>query len=529
MKRLSIALALLLFASGLAYGQAEYLDETFGKGGVVTVQLQNPQSIFPSNLKILPNGDIMHCGSIFYSGDSPKSYVMKHDSDGRIDSSFGKNGYCSFLSNSGYRLFNSYLYFYPDGRLLVYGDKARMDGNQPKPSIVRVLANGTIDTSFGDKGWYVPDSSIMAGTFLQLKVNADGSIIALGFRNTRDTVDFIYTPTITRISSAGINDTSFGVAGTKTVGSQSDSGYVQTAIFYKDNRCIFSCGQRMFSKTGLRMLSADLNGVIDSSFGTDGIIEMQISDDADYITSIVEEPGGKLLCIAERGSDGGRESLIIRVSPDGTVDNSFGNYGVAASPTNVYEYTLTHLALDSSMNILAAGYLYDSARFDYPIISHYHSNGTADSSHGGDGTIKEMSKYMRLIYSTAVQSDGKYLIMGFGYATDDGRGVVRICRINNNGKLAVYPTSKNSSTLISLHPTPSTDNCTVTYTFPSSGNCTMTLRDESGRTVRTFATDKYRTAGKQDEDIDLRGLASGVYFLQVEANGAIQTAKLIKQ
>ncbi|HEY6171792.1 MAG TPA: T9SS type A sorting domain-containing protein, partial [Candidatus Kapabacteria bacterium] len=505
-----------------------YLDETFGDGGVVTAQLQSPQSMFPANLKILPNGDIMHCGTIHHSGDRPKTYIMKHRSDGSVDSSFGDNGYSSFLSN--FRMFNSYLYVYPDGRLLIYGDRVGAFGiDQQKPSIVRVLANGTIDTSFGDSGWYVPDSSILAGTFFQVKVNADGSIIALGSRNTRDTVDFIYTPTITRISSAGRNDTSFGDAGTKIVGTQIDSGHIHTAIFYKDNRCIFSCGQPISSKIGLRMFSTDLNGVIDSSFGTNGVIEMQLSDDVDYITAIAEEPSGKLLCIADRLADGGRESILIRFSPDGTLDNSFGSYGVAASPTYTYEYSLTYLTLDSSMNILAAGHLYDSARYDYPIISHYHGNGTPDSSHGGDGTIKEMSKYMRVIYSIAVQSDGKYLVMGFNYASDDGRAIARICLNNNTGKAAVYPTSKNPSTPVSLHPTPSTDNCTVTYTLPTASKCTITLRDESGREVRTFVQDEYRTAGEHEEELDLRSLPIGAYFLQIVCNGSIQTAKLIKQ
>ncbi|HEY6172609.1 MAG TPA: T9SS type A sorting domain-containing protein, partial [Candidatus Kapabacteria bacterium] len=85
------------------------------------------------------------------------------------------------------------------------------------------------------------------------------------------------------------------------------------------------------------------------------------------------------------------------------------------------------------------------------------------------------------------------------------------------------------SSYITLHPTPSTDYCTVTYTLASSSQCTITLRDESGREVRTYATNQYRTAGEHKEELDLRGLATGVYFLWVEHNGKTETAKLIKQ
>ncbi|HEY6172746.1 MAG TPA: T9SS type A sorting domain-containing protein, partial [Candidatus Kapabacteria bacterium] len=64
---------------------------------------------------------------------------------------------------------------------------------------------------------------------------------------------------------------------------------------------------------------------------------------------------------------------------------------------------------------------------------------------------------------------------------------------------------------------------------PTSTDCSLTLRDESGRAVRTFVTNEFRAVGKHEDELDLRGLATGVYFLSLDHDGKTETVKLIKQ
>lgn len=123
-----------------------------------------------------------------------------------------------------------------------------------------------------------------------------------------------------------------------------------------------------------------------------------------------------------------------------------------------------------------------------------------------------------------VQRDAKYLIAGNARVND--RNAAVLTRMINTGKLKTSTALPSNS--LTLHPTPSTESCTITYTLPTSGGCTMTLRDESGREVRTFVTNEFRTAGEHKEELDLRGLAAGVYFLSLEHDGKIETTKLIK-
>jgi len=156
----------------------------------------------------------------------------------------------------------------------------------------------------------------------------------------------------------------------------------------------------------------------------------------------------------------------------------------------------------------------------------YHSNGSIDSSYGTNSVSQDFPINMN-VRSVAIQSDGKYLVLG-GQDNAGAQGKGILCRINNAGISAV-PHVTTSHSFLSLHPTPSLDNCTLTYTLPSNSQCTIALCDESGKKVRVFAQDEYRTVGEHKDELDLRGLAVGVYFLSIEHDVKTETAKLIKQ
>lgn len=64
---------------------------------------------------------------------------------------------------------------------------------------------------------------------------------------------------------------------------------------------------------------------------------------------------------------------------------------------------------------------------------------------------------------------------------------------------------------------------TLRYSLPNSGVGTMRVFDASGRSVRTYGI----TAANTVVDIDLRGLAAGVYLVRLEARGYRAVSKLV--
>ncbi|HEY6172610.1 MAG TPA: T9SS type A sorting domain-containing protein [Candidatus Kapabacteria bacterium] len=528
MKCITLILAILLFTSALAYGQAGYLDKTFGDGGVVKVAYSNGKQIYPLDIIALDSGKFMHTGWMIDPAKGVNAYiyiyVMKHLSDGRIDSSFGDHGYRLF--GPAYSLTKARLFLCPDGGVLVYGDRWCDSIRLLKPSIVRFTVDGNIDSSFGDNGGYLNIYTPDEGYFEDLKVNADGSILAVGAEQSSDNTGAYYVPTITRITSSGKNDVSFGDNGRKTIDSENKSGYMYGAILYKDQKVIFGCSP-LLQTSPLQMVMTDSDGNIDSSQWGGGRLREKLSDARDFVLALKESAEGAIVCAVGIATNDRTISVVTRFLSNGEIDESFGNFGIPLLPYDNYLPYLYLINIDSNKNTLHAGFIDDSSgRFS--VIMRYNEDGKLDSLYDGSRMNAGLSKYVSQINSIAVQSDGKYLVAGSNNTRNGGWWYAVFCRLNNKPTLNV-PSNTIFSNPITVHPTPSTDNCTVTYTLTASSQCTITLRDESGREVRTFAQDEYRTSGEHKEELDLRGLASGVYFLQIESNGSIQTAKLIKQ
>lgn len=478
--------------------------------------------VYAFDVKILPDDKILLTGRVPASTSTDNMFVAKYSSNGILDTTFGINGYCWFSAISQYTKTN--LYLYPNGRFLVYGGLSKDHSSSIRPSIICYHANGIIDSSFADNGRYTGADFPFSGYFSRLTVQKDSSIVALGTVRKKQSSS-IYMPTITYITSSGKNIEILGDKGTVVVGNGLDTGGMNNAIFYGNDRCIFNCPAYDIPNSQVKILCSYLDGVIDSTFGTNGKIEMQFSDGEEEFDDIIESDKRKLVCSGNLYGSNTKRGILTRFLPTGAIDLSFGEFGVAPEPNDEFLYSLDLIALDSNMKILHAGYKYDSLNVLSSAMLCYNSDGTIDSSWGKNGKNIDLLKYKIDINSVAVQRDGKLLVYGDGW-NDTGRTSI-LFRINGSDKSRVQFKTLASLVSISLHPTPSTDKCTVTYTLPSSGESTMTLRDESGREVKTFMTGEYRTAGKHEDELDLRGLASGVYFLSLEHNGNIETAKVV--
>lgn len=529
MIRITILLALLCFASQYGYAQPGTVDKAFGDNGFVTVK-DSKRQMFPFDIEQLPDGKILHSGWMTDPNNGGYIYLTKHNHNGSIDTTFGYKGMTAFLADGGSNGAN--IYVYPDGRIIIYGGRMDMNVSRYRPSIIRFLANGTVDESFGSHGGFMETSSVAQAQFLKLRVEPDGSMIALGRQYQENITAPVWRATITRIKKNGTLDSSFGLDGVKFVGPENDSGFTRDAIFYQGDHCVFSRTFEGVPTAGAKLFCTDLNGKIDSTFGTNGVISAQFHDAVDFVAGIADGNDEKITCVIGMVvNEAYYKSVVTRFLKDGRIDSSFGDHGVATPPGSEFQQWNYSVTVDSGKNVLTIGYSFDSQQNVYPShITCYDPRGKIDSSFAGDGICELLSIYMPNINTNfnpfTVQRDAKYLIAGNG--TVDGRNAAVLTRMINTGKLHA-PSPSTPLHSVTFYPTPASDNCIATYTLPTSGNCTITLRDESGRQVRTFATSEYRTAGEHTEELDLRGLAAGVYFLQIESGGTTQTAKLIKQ
>ncbi len=187
-----------------------FLDLTFGTAGKIIINptFFSPQANDVYGLKL----DINSSSSILISGiyndmNKPRvGFVMRYNSNGQLDTTFGENGIARF-----YYLEQQIqdLFVLPTQELLVLCDIYTTPPIIPRTTLVKWLPNGQIDTSFANKGYaqlpFGPEGTICRNGFLQ----QDGKVIAFG-------VSFYGTAAkgmMVRFAQNGAVDSTLGING----------------------------------------------------------------------------------------------------------------------------------------------------------------------------------------------------------------------------------------------------------------------------------------------------------------------------
>ncbi|MCE1188984.1 MAG: C10 family peptidase, partial [Ignavibacteria bacterium] len=77
------------------------------------------------------------------------------------------------------------------------------------------------------------------------------------------------------------------------------------------------------------------------------------------------------------------------------------------------------------------------------------------------------------------------------------------------------------------YPNPFNPETRISYTLPSPGVVTVNMYDSRGSLVKNVVTGSVQSAGQHDLQINGQSLASGVYFVRVQYQGAVQSVKII--
>ncbi len=243
-----IAAGQALVASGNSdFALARYLangvlDATFGTGGIVITPF-GPEPDIAQAVAVQLDGKIVVAGYTRSSGVFDFA-VARYDASGTLDSTFGADGKVTIAVGASNDLGHA-LALLPDGKILVAGEVFN-SGTNSDMAVVRLNANGAIDTTFGtagiaivnfasgaDAAWAMAvqpnDKIVLAGTafdgvgrgFALARLNADGSTdtgfgsgYAAGGRATTDITGSVDTATALALRRDG-RIVSAGVAGTQ--------------------------------------------------------------------------------------------------------------------------------------------------------------------------------------------------------------------------------------------------------------------------------------------------------------------------
>lgn len=275
------------------YNENGALDSSFGINGKVTTQVKGFET--PTGIDVQSDGKIVVAGytsNPTENGDLNTVFILRYNSDGSIDKSFGEKGiYQATIVEpiilNGFALSS-------DGNMFIGGNYKV--SNQYAFFIRKVTSAGTIDINFGVNGQSnYPFSGVVGSGLSSIAIQTDNKILAAGHTNK---TGYLGTPTIVRFTENGIVDESFGNNGLvllnlsqgvgadiNDLGLQADGKIVTATRNYDDYPFTYS----NFSTTRLNN-----SGKLDSSFATNG---MQITalDGYANTTTIALQSDGKII------------------------------------------------------------------------------------------------------------------------------------------------------------------------------------------------------------------------------------------
>ncbi len=440
---------LLIFISSKVYSQPGVLDAAFGNKGKVLTAIGFYHSS-ASDAVLQADGKIIVIAAA--QSENTKSFALvRYNVNGTLDNTFGNGG---ILLNSSAPFYSKYLSLalQADEKIIVAGFS---DGNNF--TLSRYNNNGSIDNSFGVNGVSIADFNANSGSVSEVFIKPDGKIVAIG----RVIFPSYSAFGMAQFKQDGSLDSTFGIngkvfvnipvaleEGPSSIHIQSDGKLLMSGVIIDS---LFNTGT--FNDGHVpSIIRFTINGIIDSSFGTNGIVvKKEYLTSADALnTDIAVQEDGKILLLTDALE--GRQihfAVLHRLNQNGTPDNNFGSGGVVqvypnGEPFYISLTTCNTVNVQPDNKILVSGGAINdlqpsSANF---FLGRYNSDGTIDYNFGRYGFIlTDFSLEADTSFSAAIQPDGKIVLVGS--ATDSFRRYVALARYEQNA-MFFYNTLKGS-------------------------------------------------------------------------------------
>ncbi len=282
-------------------------------------------------------------------------------------------------------------------------------------------ALGTLDPSFGKQGVVLTDifgpgdTPVVGGVALQ----KDGKAVVAGYAYDHGNQDIV----LMRYDVRGRLDPSFGNGGVVTLdlsGSAMSSGSSDAqanAVAIQADGKIVIAGSFTPSGGSTQLLVARFSsdGRLDRNFDADGLATIGSSDLVNA-NAVALQGDGKIV-VAGGASD--TDFGVARFNANGSVDQTFGNSGVVTTFLNDAGANATGVVLQPDGKIVVAGYAGEGIA-----VVRYTSRGALDRGFGGDGIVDTFLPYSSAAYGVALQGDGKIVVAGDSYDSNQVRSFV---------------------------------------------------------------------------------------------------------
>ncbi len=294
------------------------------------------------------------------------------------------------------------------------------------------VAPAGLDPFFGNGGKVTANFSQGAASANAMAVQGDGKILLAGGTydpSTRVLIDFA----LARFNPDGTPDTAFGPQGEKTVDLFGGSDTATCLAVRADGKFLVGgYSSRSGTGTDFALAQFNLDGTLDTSFGTGGKVATDFSGGDDRAESMALQPDGKIVLGGSATTGTGADFALARYNPDGSLDPSFGGNGKVTFDFFGGNDNAYAILLQRDGKILIGGGC-SQVQGPYSLaLARVNPNGALDASFGQGGKDALLSDYVSHSFHTlALQPDGK-ILAGGGYPYESA---FDLARYNPDGTL----------------------------------------------------------------------------------------------
>jgi uncharacterized delta-60 repeat protein len=402
----ALVLSASLAIAAAAWAAGGDLDPLFGTGGIVTTTIGS-QGAEAQGVAIQSDGRIVVVGSCGVQTTDTDLALARYLPDGTVDASFGSGGIVITPLTSN--MDRAYAVALDAGEnIVIAGEFNQMLGVPGSFLVARYLTNGSLDMSFGTGG-VVSTPMPQPGGALAIAIQSDGKIVAAGVSGEH--------VALARYETTGALDATFGSGGT-VVDTLTPAGAFAIAL-QPDGKIVIG-GYRRLLYSRFLLERYDVNGGLDPSFGTGGVVTTAVVNYNSYASSVTIQPNGYIVAAggAQQPPGPGPDMFaVVRYKPDGSLDPSFDGDGKVTTSLGNDAAGHAVVKVQADGKILVAGHRSGGYGITAVAMIRYEGDGSLDASWGSGGIVTTQVGAQSYAAAAGIQVDGKIVAAGLAAGT----------------------------------------------------------------------------------------------------------------
>ncbi len=430
----------LLFAIPNLQSQSVKLDTSFNHTGILNSTWGTGGERI-SSMALQKDGKIIAAGEVT-AGVNFHILLERFLTNGSIDTTFGKNGISiSALFGGIYSSSHAYaLALQNDGKIVLAGIVTEAGVNNIL--LTRFLPNGTLDSLFNTIGYLVVKTGGNSSANA-LRIGNDGNILVAGTTLYNGKNSFFAL----KSNSNGLVDMSFGLNGMAITPIGNGNSFCYALDLLPGGSVILGGYSHNGSNNDFAVVKLDANGKPDSSFSQDGKLLIDFNKSQDYGIAMAIQNDGKIVLGGQSYESNQNHFAMIRITPFGEPDTSFSLDGKLITHINSSASDIRAIALQTDGKIIAAGggSGKDAAltKSDFAAVR-YLTDGSLDLNFGSSGIFTQDFENAANVPLSLLTLANQSMLLG-GYSLINSNSDIMLLKLQPDG---IQDSSFNKTGLI---------------------------------------------------------------------------------